>query len=57
MEYGIIENCQGGYDLVNLNTKELIKCNQSFNYAHYLADRLNAGDYNLLIILESKYKN
>ncbi|WP_282144724.1 hypothetical protein [Thomasclavelia cocleata] len=57
MDFGIVENNKGNYDLVDLVTKEVIKCNESFNYAQCLNDRLNAGDYKLLKKLKNKYRS
>lgn len=56
LNFGIVRNENGNYDLVNSFTNEYIPCNESYNMADMYSQRIYSGDTELLKCLREKYK-
>lgn len=56
LNFGVIKNEKGNYDLVNSYTDEYILCNESCGMADMYSQRIYNGDTELLKYLREKYK-
>ena len=56
LNFGVVKNSNGNYDLVNSFTNEYIPCNESYNMVDIYSQRIYNGDYELLEYLREKHK-
>lgn len=56
LDFGVVENSNKNFDLVNSFTGEYIPCNESYSMADMYNQRIYSGDTELLKYLRNKYK-